>query len=51
MRLKMTGFIADPEYFENEVAPHIDSEQIIYEGHVSHQHKKDLLHMPGLSCI
>ncbi len=43
MRLKIAGFIADPEYFENEVAPHIDSEQIIYEGHVSHQHKKDLL--------
>jgi mannose-6-phosphate isomerase-like protein (cupin superfamily) len=43
MKLKIAGFIADPEYFENEVAPHIDSEQIIYEGHVSHQHKKDLL--------
>ncbi|MDQ1276503.1 MAG: hypothetical protein QG610_2081 [Euryarchaeota archaeon] len=43
MKLKIAGFIADPEYFENEVAPHIDSEQIIYEGHVSHERKKDLL--------
>jgi len=40
MKLKIAGFIADPEYFENEVAPHIDSEQITYEGHVSQEHKK-----------
>lgn len=43
MKLRIAGFIADPEYFENEVAPHIDSEQIIYEGHVSQERKKDLL--------
>lgn len=43
MKLRIAGFIADPEYFEKEVAPHIDSEQIIYEGHVSKERKKDLL--------
>ncbi|AKB18558.1 MULTISPECIES: glycosyltransferase [unclassified Methanosarcina] len=43
MKLKMAGFIGDSEYFRNEVEPQIDDEQIIYEGHVSQEHKKELL--------
>lgn len=43
MKLRMAGFIADPEYFKNEVEPHIDNEQIIYEGHVTQERKKELL--------
>ncbi|KKG16561.1 mannose-6-phosphate isomerase [Methanosarcina sp. 2.H.T.1A.6] len=43
MKLRMAGFIADSEYFKNEVEPHIDNEQIIYEGHVSQERKKELL--------
>ena len=33
-KLRIAGFIADQDYFEKEVQPHIDNEQIIYEGHV-----------------
>lgn len=43
MKLRMAGFIADSEYYKNEVEPHIDNEQIIYEGHVSQERKKELL--------
>lgn len=43
MKLRMAGFIADPEYFKSEVEPHIDNEQIIYEGHISDERKKELL--------
>ncbi len=43
MKLRMAGFIADSEYFKNEVEPHIDNKQIIYEGHVSQERKKELL--------
>lgn len=42
-KLKMAGFIADQAYFEKEVKPHIDNEQIIYEGHVDPELKKELL--------
>lgn len=42
-KLKMAGFIADQAYFEKEVKPHIDNEQIIYEGHVNPVLKKELL--------
>ncbi|AKB28762.1 Mannose-6-phosphate isomerase, bifunctional enzyme [Methanosarcina siciliae T4/M] len=42
-KLKIAGFIADPEYFKNEVEPHIDGSQIIYEGHVTQERKKELL--------
>ena len=39
----MAGFIADQAYFEKEVQPHIDNEQIIYEGHVDPVRKEELL--------
>jgi mannose-6-phosphate isomerase-like protein (cupin superfamily) len=35
--------IADKAYFEKEVQPHIDNKQIIYEGHVDPERKKELL--------
>ncbi len=41
--LRLAGFIADKAYFEKEVQPHIDNEQIIYEGHVDPERKKELL--------
>ncbi len=41
--LRIAGFIADQAYFEKEVQPHIDNEQIIYEGHVDPERKKELL--------
>ena len=42
-KLRIAGFIADQAYFENEVQPYIDNEQIIYEGHVDPEFKKELL--------
>ncbi|MDY9925954.1 glycosyltransferase [Methanosarcina sp.] len=42
-KLRIAGFIADQAYFEKEVKPHIDNEQIIYEGHVDPERKKELL--------
>ena len=42
-KLRMAGFIADQAYFEKEVQPYIDNEQIIYEGHVDPERKKELL--------
>jgi len=42
-KLIMAGFIADQAYFEKEVQPYIDNEQIIYEGHIEHERKKELL--------
>jgi glycosyltransferase involved in cell wall biosynthesis/quercetin dioxygenase-like cupin family protein len=41
--LRLAGFIADQTYFEKEVQPHIDNKQIIYEGHVDPERKKELL--------
>jgi glycosyltransferase involved in cell wall biosynthesis/quercetin dioxygenase-like cupin family protein len=41
--LRLAGFIADQAYFETEVQPHIDNKQIIYEGHVDPERKKELL--------
>jgi glycosyltransferase involved in cell wall biosynthesis/quercetin dioxygenase-like cupin family protein len=42
-KLRIAGFIADQAYFEKEVQPHIDNEQIIYEGHINPERKKELL--------
>ena len=42
-KLRIAGFIADQAYFEKEVQPHIDNEQIIYEGHVDSERKKELM--------
>ncbi len=42
-KLRIAGFIADQTYFEKEIQPHIDNEQIIYEGHVDPEFKKELL--------
>ena len=42
-KLRMMGFVADKAYFEKEVQPHIDDEQIIYEKHVDPESKKELL--------
>jgi glycosyltransferase involved in cell wall biosynthesis/quercetin dioxygenase-like cupin family protein len=42
-KLIMAGFIADQAYFEKEVQPHIDNEQIFYEGHVDPEKKTALL--------
>lgn len=41
--LRMAGYIDDKDYFENEVQPHIDNKQIIYEGNVSDERKRELL--------
>nr|WP_243684735.1 glycosyltransferase [Methanosarcina barkeri] len=35
--------MADQAYFEKEVQPYLDNEQIIYEGHVTPEFKKELL--------
>jgi glycosyltransferase involved in cell wall biosynthesis/quercetin dioxygenase-like cupin family protein len=42
-KLRIAGYIADQIYFEKEVEPEIDNKQIIYEGHVTSQRKKELL--------
>ncbi len=42
-KLRIAGFIADQAYFEKEIQPHIDNEQIIYEGHVDSERKTELL--------
>lgn len=42
-KLRIAGFIADQAYFEKEVQPHIDNEQIIYEGYINPERKKELL--------
>jgi len=42
-KLRIAGFIADQAYFENEVQPYTDNNQIIYEGHVDPEYKKELL--------
>jgi glycosyltransferase involved in cell wall biosynthesis len=43
-RLIMAGVLQEPyrEYFETKVAPHIDGEQIVYEGEVSDERKREL---------
>ena len=43
-RLIMAGVLQEPyrEYFETQVAPHIDGEQIIYESEVSDARKREL---------
>lgn len=46
IKLVMAGKIdpgRDTEYFEKEVAPHIDGEQIIFKGEVSEKEKRELL--------
>jgi glycosyltransferase involved in cell wall biosynthesis/quercetin dioxygenase-like cupin family protein len=43
MKLRMAGFIHDQQYFEKEIKPLIDNEQIIYEGHVSTDVRNTLL--------
>ncbi|TGC09820.1 glycosyltransferase [Methanolobus halotolerans] len=43
MKLRIAGFIPDMDYFEKEVRPHIDGEQITYEGHIDSGFKKELL--------
>jgi glycosyltransferase involved in cell wall biosynthesis len=42
-KLRIAGFIADQAYFEKEIQPYIDNRQIIYEGHVDNELKKELL--------
>ena len=43
-RLIMAGVLQEPfrEYFETLVAPHIDGDQIVYEGEVSNARKREL---------
>ncbi|MGB9926802.1 MAG: glycosyltransferase [Methanosarcina sp.] len=41
--LRIAGFIPDQVYFENEIKPLIDNEQIIYEGLIDSVRKKELL--------
>jgi glycosyltransferase involved in cell wall biosynthesis len=43
-RLIMAGVLQEPyrEYFEQKVAPHIDGDQIVYEGEVSDARKREL---------
>jgi glycosyltransferase involved in cell wall biosynthesis/quercetin dioxygenase-like cupin family protein len=41
--LRIAGLAPDKDYFEKEVQPHIDNKQIIYEGHVDDERKKELL--------
>ena len=43
-KLIMAGVLQEPyrEYFEEKVAPHIDGDQIVYEGEVSDERKREL---------
>ena len=41
--LVIAGIVQDEEYFETEVAPHIDNKQVNYRGTVSPQRKLELL--------
>ena len=43
-RLIMAGVLQEPyrEYFEEKVEPHIDGDQIVYEGEVSDERKREL---------
>ena len=43
-KLIMAGVLQEPyrEYFEEKIAPHIDGEQIVYEGEVSDARKREL---------
>jgi glycosyltransferase involved in cell wall biosynthesis len=43
-RLIMAGVVQDRylDYFEREIKPHIDGEQIVYEGEVSDERKREL---------
>jgi len=43
MKLRIAGFIPDMEYYEKEIKHLIDNEQIIYEGHVDPEFKRELL--------
>jgi glycosyltransferase involved in cell wall biosynthesis len=44
-RLKMAGKVdvVDVDYYEQQVKPHIDGEQIVYLGEADHQEKADLI--------
>ena len=43
-KLIMAGVLQEPyrEYFETQVEPHIDGDQIVYEGEVSDERKREL---------
>lgn len=43
MKLRIAGFIPNMEYYEKEIKHRIDNEQIIYEGHVDPELKRELL--------
>lgn len=43
MKLRIAGFIPNMEYYEKEIKHLIDNEQIIYEGHVDPELKRELL--------
>jgi glycosyltransferase involved in cell wall biosynthesis/quercetin dioxygenase-like cupin family protein len=43
MKLRMAGYIQDQHYYETEVKPFIDNDQITYEGHVSNDVRNSLL--------
>ena len=50
-RLIMAGVLQEPyrDYFEEQVEPHIDGEQIVYEGEVSDERKRELFaHAQGV---
>ncbi|MDK2912096.1 MAG: hypothetical protein PWR29_1053 [Methanolobus sp.] len=51
MKLRIAGFIPNMEYYEKEIKHLIDNEQIIYEGHVDHEFKRELLPIPVPSYI
>jgi glycosyltransferase involved in cell wall biosynthesis/quercetin dioxygenase-like cupin family protein len=47
MKLCIAGFIHDQDYFDTQVKPYIDNDQIIYEGHVSNDTRNTLM---GNAC-
>ena len=42
-RLRMAGIVQDQDYFDREVAPHIDGQRIIFEGALGGQARLDAL--------
>ncbi len=42
-RLRIAGIVQDQEYFEREVAPHIDGERVVYDGELGGQARLDAL--------
>ncbi len=43
MKLRMAGLIHDHEYFDTQVKPYIDNDQVVYEGHVSSDIRNSLM--------